>query len=43
MANESLEQLGFRDADTYSRLEHPNTIDPREKKGFVAGLGVKSS
>ena len=43
MATESLERLGFRDGAEYARVEHPNTTDPREKRGFVAGLGVKSA
>ena len=42
MASESLDRLGFREGDSYTRVEHPNAVEPRERKGFVAGMGVKS-
>lgn len=42
MASESLDRLGFREGGIYTRIEHPNAVEPRERKGFVAGTGVKS-
>jgi hypothetical protein len=43
MMTEDLDHLGFKQGAEYNRVPHPNTIDPKEKRGFIAGLGVKSS
>jgi hypothetical protein len=42
MAEDNLDTLGFEETE-YKRIEHPNSDRHREKKGMIAGLGVKQA